>query len=145
MRRLTCLTASHRNLRFPVLERVVPAAESRAPLDSGRRDSEERSMVGTVTRSPDPQPVSVLPDGPGGSARVTSRSISTVIVVGPAVALGVAVPLLWGRGIRLRDVLLGAVFYLMTAFGVTVGFHRLFTHRSFRANRPLKLVLAALG
>jgi stearoyl-CoA desaturase (Delta-9 desaturase) len=102
--------------------------------------------VATLTRSPGPEPVPIAEeDGPGGVARATSRTVTTLIVVGPAVALGAAMPLLWGRGIHLRDVLLAAVFYLMTAFGVTVGFHRLFTHRSFRANRPLKLVLAALG
>ena len=35
--------------------------------------------------------------------------------------------------------------YGLTGLGVTVGFHRLFTHRSFEANRPLKIALAVLG
>ena len=37
------------------------------------------------------------------------------------------------------------VFYFVVAHGVTIGYHRLFTHRSFEARRPLKLTLAVLG
>src|SRR5262249_51377306 len=35
--------------------------------------------------------------------------------------------------------------YLVTALGITVGFHRLFTHRSFQTNRVVQFALAALG
>jgi len=80
-----------------------------------------------------------------GVALATSRTITTILVVGPVVALGIALPLLWGHAIGVRDVLLALAFYLVSAFGVTVGFHRLFTHRSFTTNRPLKIVLAAAG
>ena len=45
----------------------------------------------------------------------------------------------------LRDVIIAAAFYLVTGFGVTVGYHRLFTHRSFRPARWLKIVLASTG
>ena len=34
---------------------------------------------------------------------------------------------------------------LLVGHGVTIGYHRLFTHKSFEANRPLKIVLASLG
>jgi stearoyl-CoA desaturase (delta-9 desaturase) len=40
---------------------------------------------------------------------------------------------------------LALAFYLVFAHGVTVGLHRLFTHKSFEANRPLKITLAVLG
>jgi stearoyl-CoA desaturase (delta-9 desaturase) len=80
-----------------------------------------------------------------GAALAVSRIVTTFLVVGPAVALGLALLSLWGRVIGLRDVLLTLGFYLFTAFGITVGFHRLFTHRSFTANRPLRVVLAAAG
>jgi stearoyl-CoA desaturase (Delta-9 desaturase) len=79
-----------------------------------------------------------------GSANI-SRVITGVLVVGPPLALAVAIPLLWGRAVTLRDVVLTAVFYVVTGLGVTVGYHRLFTHRSFRAARWLKVVLAAAG
>jgi stearoyl-CoA desaturase (delta-9 desaturase) len=86
-----------------------------------------------------------MDEPPGRVALATSRSITTVLVVGPVVALGIAVPLLWGHWISLRDVLIAAAFYLVSAFGVTVGFHRLFTHHSFTSNRALKIILAAAG
>src|SRR5947199_2209275 len=35
--------------------------------------------------------------------------------------------------------------YLLTGLGITVGFHRLFTHRSFETNRVMQFILAALG
>jgi stearoyl-CoA desaturase (delta-9 desaturase) len=57
----------------------------------------------------------------------------------------VGLPLLWGRAVHLRDVVLAIVLYAVTGHGVTVGFHRLFTHRSFKARRPLKVILAAAG
>ncbi len=66
-------------------------------------------------------------------------------MISPLVALGVAVPLLWGHVIHLRDVLLAAAFYVVSAVGVTVGFHRMLTHRSFRPNRVLKILLATAG
>jgi stearoyl-CoA desaturase (delta-9 desaturase) len=74
-----------------------------------------------------------------------ARAVTALLVIGPAIAIAITVPLLWGRALHLRDLVIGAVFYLFTGFGVTVGYHRLFTHRSFRANRVLKIVLAAAG
>ena len=46
---------------------------------------------------------------------------------------------------NLHDLVLAAVLYLIAGFGISVGFHRLFTHHSFKANRPLKFILAAAG
>jgi stearoyl-CoA desaturase (Delta-9 desaturase) len=76
---------------------------------------------------------------------ITGRVVTMLIVIGPIAALGVAVPLLWGHAISLRDLVLAAAFYLVSGFGVTVGYHRLFTHRSFRPARWLKITLAAAG
>jgi stearoyl-CoA desaturase (delta-9 desaturase) len=76
---------------------------------------------------------------------IAARAVTALLVIGPAVALGAVVPLLWGHALHTRDLVLAAVFYLFTGFGVTVGYHRLFTHRSFKANRVLKIVLAAAG
>ncbi len=56
-----------------------------------------------------------------------------------------AVWLAWGHGLGLADVLLAAGFYVVTGLGVTVGFHRLLTHRSFTGNRPLRVALAVAG
>jgi len=63
----------------------------------------------------------------------------------PPLGLVAAVVLVWGWGVSWADLGLLAGFYLLTAVGVTVGFHRLFVHRSFQTGTAVQLVLAALG
>jgi stearoyl-CoA desaturase (delta-9 desaturase) len=84
-------------------------------------------------------------DRPSRGSVVTDRVVTSLFVAGPAVALAVAIPLLWGNAVSLHDLVLAAVMYLVAGFGISVGFHRLFTHHSFTANRPLKIILAAAG
>ncbi|MEU4230942.1 acyl-CoA desaturase [Nonomuraea sp. NPDC026600] len=71
--------------------------------------------------------------------------LTATIVVVPFVALGVAILLVWGNGFALTDLLLAAVFYVVTGLGVTVGFHRLHTHGSFTARPWLRVVLGIAG
>jgi stearoyl-CoA desaturase (Delta-9 desaturase) len=73
------------------------------------------------------------------------RVVTATLIVAPVVALAVAVPFLWGHVIHLRDAVLAVALYLVTAVGVTVGFHRMLTHHSFRPNRVLKIALATAG
>lgn len=68
-----------------------------------------------------------------------------IFVVGPLICLVVAVPLLWGRGLSALDVTMAVIAYLVSGFGLTVGYHRLFTHRSFKAKRGLRIALAVAG
>jgi stearoyl-CoA desaturase (Delta-9 desaturase) len=68
-----------------------------------------------------------------------------VFVLAPTLALAAAVPLAWGWGLSWLDVGLAVAFYLLSCLGVTVGFHRHFTHRSFRATRRLRIGLAVAG
>jgi stearoyl-CoA desaturase (Delta-9 desaturase) len=68
-----------------------------------------------------------------------------VFVVLPMLALVAAVPLAWGWGLSWLDVGLAVGFYFLSGFGVTAGFHRYFTHRSFKANRSLRNGLAIVG
>ena len=77
-----------------------------------------------------------------GAVRV---AVTLAIVIVPFAGLGVAVWLSWGHGLSLADVLLAVAFYLVTGLGVTVGFHRLLTHRSFTAAPALRVVLAIAG
>jgi stearoyl-CoA desaturase (delta-9 desaturase) len=90
----------------------------------------------------DPSPGS---DQPPPTVHAAQKLVTVAIVCGPLVALGVMLPWLWGHSISLTDVVIGAVFYLVTGFGITVGFHRLFTHSGFTPARPLKITLAVLG
>jgi stearoyl-CoA desaturase (Delta-9 desaturase) len=63
----------------------------------------------------------------------------------PMLALVAAAPAAWGWGLSWVDLGLAVGFYLLSGFGVTVGFHRYFTHRAFRANRGLRIGLAIAG
>ncbi|MGH8922466.1 MAG: acyl-CoA desaturase, partial [Actinomycetes bacterium] len=56
-----------------------------------------------------------------------------------------AIPVLWGWGLSWRDVVIALAMYWITGHGVTIGFHRAFTHRAFRAQRWLKITLAVAG
>jgi stearoyl-CoA desaturase (delta-9 desaturase) len=68
-----------------------------------------------------------------------------LFVVIPFAAVIAAVPMLWGRYISLTDVLIAIGMYYLTGHGVTVGFHRYFTHGSFKAKRPMRVFLAIAG
>jgi stearoyl-CoA desaturase (Delta-9 desaturase) len=71
--------------------------------------------------------------------------MTILLVAGPLLALGLAMPLLWGRAVNLTDATMAFVFYVITGFGITIGFHRLFTHKGFKPRRPLKIALAVIG
>jgi stearoyl-CoA desaturase (Delta-9 desaturase) len=73
------------------------------------------------------------------------RLITGLLVIGPIAAVAVALPLLWDRALHPRDLVIGGILYVLTGYGVTVGYHRLFAHRAFRAKRPLKIALAIAG
>ncbi|WP_181780116.1 acyl-CoA desaturase [Pseudonocardia pini] len=69
-----------------------------------------------------------------------------VFVFTPLVALLAAVPLAVLVGfLGWSDVLIGAVFYVVSGLGITVGYHRYFTHGSFKAARGLRIALAVAG
>lgn len=63
----------------------------------------------------------------------------------PFAALIAAAPVIWGWGLNWHDVLIAGAMYAITGHGVTVGFHRHFTHQAFRAKRWVQVVLAVAG
>jgi stearoyl-CoA desaturase (delta-9 desaturase) len=74
------------------------------------------------------------------------RVLLVVFVVVPFLAVLAAVPLAWTAGwLGWSDVAIFAVCYVVAGLGVTVGFHRYFTHGSFKARRPLRIALAVAG
>jgi stearoyl-CoA desaturase (delta-9 desaturase) len=84
-------------------------------------------------------------DGPPPSVHAAQKVVTSAIVAGPVVALGLAVWWLWGGVLNLTDVVIALVLYVVTGFGITVGFHRLFSHRGFAPHRVLKIALAVAG
>jgi stearoyl-CoA desaturase (Delta-9 desaturase) len=88
----------------------------------------------------------VLPDGTmapehARADRVANMAVTTL----PVALLALAMWLAWGGALRWTDLVVLAVTYLLTGLGVTVGYHRLFTHRSFKTSTPMRVLLAALG
>ena len=77
--------------------------------------------------------------------RASQKLVTVAIVAGPAVALAVLIPWLWGHAVNLSDIVVALVLYVITGFGITIGFHRLFTHSGFAPRRALKITLAVLG
>jgi stearoyl-CoA desaturase (Delta-9 desaturase) len=73
------------------------------------------------------------------------RTITGLITALPVLALGVAAWLSWDGLLRPSDVIVFLILYVLTGLGVTVGFHRLFTHRSFKTRPAVRGVLAILG
>ena len=68
-----------------------------------------------------------------------------IFITVPLLAVIAAIPVAWGGWLSWVDIGLAFFFYLITAIGITVGYHRYFTHRSFRAGRGVKIALALMG
>jgi stearoyl-CoA desaturase (delta-9 desaturase) len=73
------------------------------------------------------------------------RVITGFVTALPMAALVVVAWQLWQDLLHVSDVVVFFIMYVLTGLGVTVGFHRLLTHRSFQTTRPVRFVLAALG
>jgi stearoyl-CoA desaturase (delta-9 desaturase) len=66
-------------------------------------------------------------------------------VVVPFLATIAAIALFWNRLVSPADLAIAAGMYLLTAIGITVGFHRLLTHRSFQTSKPVEYLFAVCG
>jgi stearoyl-CoA desaturase (delta-9 desaturase) len=74
------------------------------------------------------------------------RQIGNLIgVTAPFLGCMIAILLLWREAVDEIDLALMVGLYLATALGVTIGYHRLLTHRAFRTFKPVEYGLAALG
>jgi stearoyl-CoA desaturase (delta-9 desaturase) len=73
------------------------------------------------------------------------RSINLAAVIVPFAAFVLAIVLLWNELVGWHDLALLAVMYVVTCLGVTVGFHRMLTHRSFQTSKTLERILVLLG
>jgi stearoyl-CoA desaturase (delta-9 desaturase) len=90
---------------------------------------------------PAPGPADVQPVEHETRDRIATGLVTAV----PLLALGFAAWQSWQGLLKPADLLIFAVFYVLTGLGVTVGFHRLFTHRSFKAKPAVRGTLAILG
>src|SRR5262245_27813822 len=98
--------------------------------------SQRRGSIGFTDRQPG-----------GGNMKPAAnyRAYILTIVVVPFLGTAVAIYTLWQQAIRWSDVLLLVTMYTLTAMGISVGFHRMLTHGSFRAHPVVKFILLVLG
>ena len=75
----------------------------------------------------------------------TARVVNLLAVVLPPIVIAAAVVVFWNDVVGAHDLVLLGVMYLVTGFGVTVGFHRMLTHRSFRTSKAVEYLFAVAG
>jgi stearoyl-CoA desaturase (delta-9 desaturase) len=73
------------------------------------------------------------------------RLVNLALVVIPFLGLVAAIVLLWGVALSWTHLAVFGGMYLLTVLGVTVGYHRYFTHRSFKTYKPVVVLLALFG
>ena len=73
------------------------------------------------------------------------RAINLVAVVVPFLCFIAALVLLWNSLVGWVELTVLVLMYVLTGLGITIGFHRLFTHRSFDTYRPIRYLFAVLG
>ncbi|PRY01825.1 acyl-CoA desaturase [Allonocardiopsis opalescens] len=102
----------------------------------------------TAVLAPPTEPVRRGPEpdlDPEGNS-LSDRIVVMTFVIGPFLALVLlAVPMALSGWLSWRDLVIAVPFYLVAGLGITVGFHRHFTHGSFKAARPLRVALAIAG
>ena len=76
---------------------------------------------------------------------LVDRIANLAVTIVPLALIAVAIQQSWGGLLVWQDVLIFFATLVPFGFGVTVGFHRLFTHRSFKTSRPMRFLLAVLG
>jgi stearoyl-CoA desaturase (Delta-9 desaturase) len=75
----------------------------------------------------------------------THKIVNLIGVPLPFVGLIAAIVLLWNRAIGPLELALLIALYMLTALGVTLGYHRMFTHRAFESSRAFRAIVAILG
>ena len=105
--------------------------------------AEEQALTGHAYAAArtDASPSTAAPEVQSTAERIAIA----VFVAVPLLAVLAAIPLAWGWGLGVSDIVIAAAFYAVAAHGITLGFHRAFTHRSYTPNRPLKIALAIAG
>src|SRR4051794_32078444 len=66
-------------------------------------------------------------------------------VIVPFVATIAAIAFLWNDFVGWRDLAIFALMYLLTGLGITIGYHRMLTHRAFQTSPAVERTFAALG
>ena len=89
-------------------------------------------------------PVADTRAAPVEHARI-DRIANLAATLVPLGLVGFAMWSAWGGALHWQDLLVLAICYSLTGLGITVGFHRLLTHRSFKTSAPMRALFAVLG
>jgi stearoyl-CoA desaturase (delta-9 desaturase) len=73
------------------------------------------------------------------------KAVMLIVVIAPFVGTGFAIVLLWQHLVTWRDIAILGAMYFFTAIGITIGYHRMLTHRSFEAHPIVRFIFLALG
>ncbi len=76
---------------------------------------------------------------------VFQRRVMLIVAIVPPIGLLFAGIQVWGWGLSLTDLAIASVFYIVSGLGITVGYHRLFTHKSFDAPQWVRVGWAIAG
>jgi stearoyl-CoA desaturase (delta-9 desaturase) len=76
---------------------------------------------------------------------ILAQFVRLLVIIIPFAGLIAAGVLMWGWGFDWLSLVLFLVMYIITGMGITVGYHRLFTHRSFETHPVIKAMLGIAG
>ncbi|MGA2756134.1 MAG: acyl-CoA desaturase [Solirubrobacteraceae bacterium] len=82
---------------------------------------------------------------PPSSHDRADRIATAIVTLLPVVALAVAIPLAWGSVLHFYDVIVFVLCYVPTGLGITIGFHRLLTHRAFETTPAIRALFTIFG
>ncbi len=101
--------------------------------------------MGTSVVTPTADLGKSAPADPSDIKTIWQQVALALFIAVPFAALVVAVPVLWGWGLSWPDVVIAVAMYVITGHGITVWFHRYFTHKAFGAQRWLQISMAIAG
>jgi stearoyl-CoA desaturase (Delta-9 desaturase) len=100
----------------------------------------ESSVPAGATADPEQPTAADVPE------MATADKVANLVSIAlPFIAMIAAIVVFWNQYVSLADLLILLVMYVLTALGVTVGFHRLLTHRAFQTYKPVEYAFAVLG
>jgi stearoyl-CoA desaturase (delta-9 desaturase) len=105
-------------------DELVPTKVISMNLETSQNDDSRNAVVGTMFKL---------------------KAVNLTAVLVPFLAFIVAIVLTWGVAFNWVYLAILGFMYLVTSLGITIGYHRLFTHRSFKTSKPVVATLAVFG
>ena len=115
-----------------------------ARSDSDNAEQADHRLSDSVASALPGRHPGAVPDCGGGHG-IAHQLTNVAAIVIPLAAFVLAAVMLWGRFVEWIDLAVLGVAYVATCLGITVGFHRLLTHRSFQTYTAVRYALAVLG